>query len=69
MRRKIIKMFKGFDFTDFWTEDEVHDWDDYMESTPSQVCRIKKIGVYCTGIIRKRRMLWELIYVLTDILI
>ena len=35
MRRKIIKMFKGFDFTDFWTEDEVHDWDDYMESTPS----------------------------------
>lgn len=28
-------MFKGFDFTDFWTEDEVHDWDDYMESTPS----------------------------------
>ena len=30
MRRKIIKMFKGFDFTDFWTEDEVHDWDDYM---------------------------------------
>lgn len=29
------EMFEGFDFTDFWEEDEDHAWDDHMGPTPS----------------------------------